>query len=476
MQLFRQPGRPSRKSETSLVPKTEKMEFETPSNSETQVELTSSGRRRIRPMKYNDFAGIKPKSASSENLVMRHPTHELETPVKESRRKRADREIIEMGSPLKGLSDTKRVRCHTSTAKNDERTSKRKISLDDNDIEMKSSKKRRLARESISAKTPPRQTRETRSITAGTTAREDVTPEIEKTRKRRRTTGAQSIDRPIEMENIRIKEEPRTSQQEIIRFGKLTSATERSHRDTRLFAQTEIKSEHIEPPRRGRKPKQPVFESDTQSESTDAGRKFSARSQRISRIESNYSVERRSSRNLSMQEQPNSPMTGASTEPSGDECLRPSDKRMSRRYSRRSKNQHTEPEVMQIPSADNQSDDDIDSVIEEAPLSSRSAKTRVADIFAKAAKRAKEGRKWNTRDTSALQNKSHNHRTSHRIAAAAAVSKCKLSASSEHSASTHSHGGTSSDDQQISNKKQMTLPEMMQIQKAKHSAAEQMYV
>lgn len=448
------------------------MEFETPSNAETQVELTSSGRRRIRPMKYNDFAGIKPKSASNENLVMRHPQHELETPIKESRRKRGDRDIIEMGSPAKGLADSKRVRCHASTAKGDERTSKRKILLDDDDIEIKSSKKQRLARESNSAKTPTRQTRG-RSITTGTTARENVTPEIEKTRKRRRTTGAQSIDKPIEMENIRIKEEPRTSQPEITRFGKLTSAAERSHRETRLIAQIEIKSEHIEAPRRGRKPKQPIFESDTQSESTDAGRKFPpARSQRISRIESNYSVERRSSRNLSMQEQPNSPMTGASTEPSGDECLRPSDKRMSRRHCRRSKGQHNvEPEIMQIPSIDNQSDDDIDSVVDEEPLSSRTAKTMVADIFTKAAKRVKDGRKWNT---SAMQIKGHGHRTSHRIAAAAAVSKCQPSPSSEHSASTH--GGTSSDDQQISNKKQMTLPEMMQIQKAKHSAAEQMYV
>lgn len=472
-------GRQSRRSDISLNPKAEKSQFETPPNATTQVEITSSGRRRIRPMKFNDFADIKPKSTSSENLVTRHPQQELETPVKESRRRRGDREVIEMGAAVKDLSETKRTRYNTSATKmeSDERTSKRKISLNDEECDVTVSKRQRTMRESSGPTTPNRHTRG-RSITSGPDIKNDMPVESEKkSHKRRRTTGGHSIDEANSLESIQIKEEPRSSQPEITRFGKYS--VEKSRRESRTAAQPLIKTEEIEAPRRGRKPKQPLVyqppESDTQSESTDAGRKFPpVRPQRMSnRTEINYPSERRSSRNHSIQEPPQSPLTGASTEPSGDECFKSIDKRSGRRHPRRSRGQSiNDQDVMQPPQVENQSEDDIDSVAEEEPPP-RNSKTILADIFTKAAgKRAKRKR------SSPIMQGKMQHRTSNRIAAAAAIMKGQQSPLSEHSASTphHSHGGTSSDDQQTSNKKQMTLPEMMLMQKAKNNSTEQRLV
>lgn len=476
-------GRPSRKSEIHAVQKVEKSQFETPPSTASQVELTSSGRRRIRPLKFNDFADIKPKSASNENLVARYTQPELETPVKERRRRRrGDREVIEMGSPLKDYDETKRTRYHTNSAKleGEERTLKRKNSMNDDEIEVTVHKRQRMTRESSGARTPTRHTRG-RSITAsGTSVKEDLPTGPEKAHKRRRTTGIQSIDEPMPIEEIQIKEEPRINQPELTRFGKLTASAEKSHRENRLPVQPVIKSEQIEAPRRGRKPKpkQPVFESDTQSESTDAGRKFPVgRPPRLPRPKPNFSSERRSSRNLSTQEQPNSPLTGASTEPSGDELLKSGDKRTGRRHPRRTSGAHStvDQEVMQPPTVENHSEDDIDSIVDDEPIGLRKTKTKLAEIFTKAAgKRGK--RKRSSPIVQQNSSKSHGHRTSGRIAAAAAKRQPSPSSDGQ-SASTphHSHGGggTSSDDQQFFNKKQMTLPEMMQMQKAKNSVMEQ---
>lgn len=446
----------------------------------TQIEITSSGRRRIRPMKYNDFADIKPKSASNENLVSRHSHQEVETPIKESRRRRGDREVIEMGSTSKDLNEMKRTRYNTSATKSEnvERVSKRKISLNEDEHDTIVGKRPRTTRESSGSITPNRQTRG-RSISSVLNVKEDIRVEVEKGYKRRRTAAGHSIDESSCLENVRIKEEPRTSQTEITRFGKFSFSSEKSHSESRTAAHLAIKTEEIEAPRRGRRPKQPaVFESDTQSESTDAGRKFpSARSQRISqRNEASYQTEHRSSRIHSSQEQPNSPLTGASTEPSGDECLKSSDKRSGRRHLRRSRGQSiNDQEAMRPPHADIQTEDENDSIAEEEPIP-RNSKTILADIFTKAA--GKRGKR--KRSSPIIQNKMHGHRMSNRIAAAAAMAKRQPSPSSEHSASAstphHSHGGTSSDDQQPTTKKQMTLPEMMQMQKAKtQSASEQRY-
>lgn len=477
-------GRQSRRSDGNLSQK-----FETPPNAATQVEITSSGRRRIRPLKFNDFADIKPKSTSSENLVaIRNPQQEQpDTPVKESRRRRGDREVIEMGAiTVKELSETKRTRYNTSATKveNEERISKRKISMNDDEGDVVSNKRQRTMRESSGPTTPNRHTRG-RSITSGTDTKNDLPVETvaeKKSHKRRRTTG-HSIDEANALENVQIKEEPRSSQPEITRFGKYT--VEKGRRESRSAVQPAIKTEEIEvvaPPRRGRKPKQPPIyqppESDTQSESTDAGRKFPPnRAQRnTNRNEISYPNERRSSRNLSTQEPPQSPMTGASTEPSGDECFKSHDKRSGRRHSRRSRGQSINDQdvIMHPPQVENPSEDDVDSIPDEEPVDTRTArnsKTMLADIFTKAAgKRSKR-----KRSSPIMPSKMHGYRTSNRIAAAAAVMKGQQSPLSEHSASTphHSHGGTSSDDQQTSNKKQMTLPEMMQMQKAKNSTVEQ---
>lgn len=472
--------------------KADRIQFETPLNSDfkmTQIEITSSGRRRIRPMKYNDFADIKPKSASNENLVSRQSHQELETPpIKESRRRRGDREVIEMGSTSKDLNEMKRTRYNTSATKSEnlERVSKRKISLNEDEHDTIVGKRQRTTRESSGSITPNRQTRG-RSISSVANIKEDNRVETEKGYKRRRAAAGHSIDESSCLEHVRIKEEPRTSQTEITRFGKYSFSSEKSHTENRPAAQLAIKTEEIEAPRRGRRPKQPpVFESDTQSESTDAGRKFPSRSQRISNRmnEPSYPSEHHSSRIHSQQEQPHSPLTGASTEPSGDECLKSIDKwRGGRRHLRRSRGQSiNDQETMQPPHAEMiHSEDENDSIAEEEPTS-RNPKTLLADIFTKAAaKRSKR-----KRSSPITQNKIHGHRMSNRIAAAAAMAKRQPSPSSEHSAASastphHSHGGggggTSSDDQQPTNKKQMTLPEMMQMQKAKNqSAAEQRYV
>lgn len=483
-------GRHARKSDNNLVQKIEKSPFETPPNTSTQVEITSSGRRRIRPMKYNDFADIKPKSASNENLVLRHPQPELETPVKESRRRRGAREVTDTGSPIKDPSEMKRTRYYASATKMemDERPSKRKMSLNEDEADVTVSKKQRRMRESTDLTTHIRQ-RRGRSITSNAPdVKEDIPIQLEKSHKRRRTTAVHSIDDRNSLENIQIKEEPCTSQPEITRFGKFMSSVEKPRRESRsTTTQSAIKSEEIEaPPRRGRRPKQKiVVESDTQSESTDAGRKFpTIRPQRMSyRNETTYQSERRASKNLGSQELLNSPLTGASTEPSGDECLKLADKKTGRRHSRRSRGPSTnDQDIMQPPivTGNVHSDDDIDSIVEEEPIQSRKTKTVLADIFTKAAGKRTKRKRSSPIMQSKGQGHGHGHRTSNRIAAAAAIAKRQQSPSSEHSAGTstphHSHGATSSDDQQMSSKKQMTLPEMMQMQKAKNSAAEQRYV
>lgn len=483
-------GRPSRKSDNNLLQKMDKSQFETPLNTSTQVEITSSGRRRIRPLKFNDFADIKPKSASNENLVLRHPQQELETPVKESRRRRGTREVTDAGSPIKELNETKRTRLHASATKleNDERPSKRKISLNEEENDITVTKKQRKLRESSELISTPTVQRRGRSITSNADVKDDISPQPEKSHKRRRTAPIHLVEQQNSLEHIQIKEEPCATQSELTRYGKYVASVDKPRRESRSTTaiQSPIKTEEIEaaaaaPQRRGRRPKQQiVVESDTQSESTDAGRRFSSvRSQRTgNRNEIDYQKERRSSRNINLQEHPNSPLTGASTEPSGDECLRMVDKKSGRRHSRRSRGQSTnDQEIMQPPIVtENHSEDDIDSIVEDEPLITRKPKPILADIFTKAA--GKRGKR--KRSSPIMQSKLHGHRTSNRIAAAAAIAKRQQSPSSEHSAGTstphHSHGATSSDDQQTTSKKQMTLPEMMKLQKAKNIAAESRYV
>lgn len=485
--------RQSRRSDVNLIQNVDKSQLETPPSTTSQVEITSSGRRRMRPVKFNDFADIKPKSTSSENLVStRHPQQELETPVKESRRRRGDREVIEMGAmAVKESYETKRTRFNISGPKIDgeERSSKRKISLNDDESEVIVSKRQRTMRDSIREPATPNRHTRARSITSVTDSKNELTVEPvvdRKCHKRRRTAGGHSNDATNLLDNVQIKEEPRSSQTESKRFSK--HSMEKARRENRsTIAQPVIKIEEetrVTPPQRGRKSKQALVyqppESDTQSESTDASRKFpTSRAQRnINRHGVNYSGDRRSSRNLGIQDPPQSPLTGASTEPSGDECLKSQDKRSGRRHSRRShaRNINEQETVMQPPQVEIPSEDDVDSIPDEEPINTRmvrNSKTILADIFTNAAgKRSKR-----KRSSPVMQSKMHGYRTSNRIAAAAAVMKVPQSPFSEHSVSTphHSHGGTSSDDQQTSNKKQMTLPEMMQIQKAKNSAAEQRF-
>lgn len=511
MQKVTSAGRQSRKSDANLSLtndmttadqlKDEKLQVDTPPTQHmatNQVEITSSGRRRIRPSKFNDFADIKPKSTSNENLVQQQQRHtqpqELETPVKESRRRRGDREIIEMGAAaVRDLGDTKRTRYNANPSKSeaDERISKRKMSLNDNESDVAMvSKRQRTIRESIGQTTPTNRQTRGRSITAtgiGCDSKSNldvgaVSPPLEKPHKRRRITGASSIDETsIVTEQSQVKDEPRYS---------LDATRDKSHRRENRFAASQQPNIKVEgtnvPNRRGRKPKQSLNyqppESDTQSESTDAGRKhLPVRSQRsLNRMETNSTKERRSSRNIGSQETPQSPLTGASTEPSGDECLKIVEKRNNRRHLRRSRGQiAADSDAMRPPRIENPSEDDNDSVVEDTLVDVKKVRPTLADIFTKAA--GKHGKR--KRSSPEMSSKMHGHRTSNRIAAATAMIKRQQSPSSEHSASTstphHSHGGgTSSDDQQPTVKKQMTLPEMMKLQKAKNNgtpAIEQRY-
>lgn len=503
-------GRQSRKSDTipSVTamaavdqPKLEKSQFDTPpvNMATTQIEITSSGRRRIRPSKFNDFADIKPKSASSENLVQqqqqRHTQQqEFETPIKEShRRRRGDREIIEMGAAVvRDLGDTKRTRYNASASKSeaDERIPKRKISHNDNESDVTVSKRQRTIREAIGQTTPTNRQTRGRSITSSGIGCDSksgldviaVSPPLEKPHKRRRTAvGGCSIDDTTVLEQSQVKDEPHHVL-DTARFGKCSTTIDKSQRRENRFAASQqpaikIEETHV-PNRRGRKPKQSLIyqppESDTQSESTDAGRKsLPVRSQRnTNRTEMSYTKERRSSRNVSSQETPQSPLTGASTEPSdGDECLKSIEKRNNRRHLRRSRGQIvTDSDAMRPPRIENPSEDDNDSIVEDTLADVKKVRPILADIFTRAA--GKHGKR--KRSSPEMPSKMYGHRASNRIAAATAMMKRQQSPSSEHSASTstphHSHGGgTSSDDQQPTVKKQMTLPEMMKLQKSKNN-------
>lgn len=460
-------GRPPRKSENVVASKNEKYQFETPvSNAAANVEVTSSGRRRIRPMKYNDFAGVQPKNTSCENLSVR--SVEMDVPPKESRRRRGDRELIETQSPVK--AETKRTRYQNANATDagaDGKLSKRKLSSVDDDAGPAPSVKRQRIRDSMEA-TSSRPTRG-RSLAPieATEASSSVMIKAEKGHKRRRGTTNITNESITLNESVKIKEEPSHTQSESKRSNKFSSPVERpqSHRESR----TSIKSEKMESqaPRRGRKPKTQtihIVESDTQSESTDAGKRASSRSQRIANRIEQVQSERRSSRNHSLNDDiRNSPsVTGASTDPSGDESLNANGKRNSRRHSQKSKVE--EPVNLPSPSATQiflSEEDNEDSINEEDSIASSHSKAGIADIFTKAS--GKRGKRKRLSPIMVVS-KRHGNRASNRIAA-------KRQPSPDNSASTSQHGGTSSDEHQT-NKKQMTLPEMMQLHKAKNSNRE----
>lgn len=460
-------GRPPRKSENVVVPKNEKYQFETPiSNATANVEVTSSGRRRIRPMKYNDFAGVQPKNTSSENLSVR--SAEIDVAPKESRRRRGDKELIETQSPVK--AETKRTRyqnANANEARIESKLSKRKLSSIDNDAGPVSSVKRQRTRESMEATSNrPTRGRSLVPIEATEASSSDVMVKAEKVHKRRRGMMAIMNESIVLNDSVKIKEEPNHPQSESRRSNKFSSPVERpqSHRESR----TSIKSEEMESQatRRGRKPKVQtihIIESDTQSESTDAGKRTSSRSQRIANRIEQVQSERRSSRNLSLNvDIRNSPVTGASTDPSGDESLNATGKRNDRRHSRKSKVE--EPINLPSPSIAEiflSEEDNDDSINEEDSMASSHSKTGIADIFTKAC--GKRGKRKRISPIMVVS-KRHGNRTSNRIAA-------KRQPSPDNSASTSQHGGTSSDEHPT-NKKQMTLPEMMQLHKEKNTNRE----
>lgn len=464
-------GRQSKKSESNVSLKSEKSPFETPQPApkNSQVEITSSGRRRIRPMKYKDYDSAgRGKNTINEPSTSAQSIQEIETPpappVKEYRRKRGDRELIE-STPIFNLSDSKRTRGQLSSGldtENENRAAKRKISLHDDEIDFStSSKKQRTARDTSGSTTP---TRSTRGRSLAPTESSETGIKTEKGHKRRRATAQQVIDETVDTsmatESVQIKEEPSGFQLEVSE-----TKGRRGHRTALL--QTNIKSEEqTEPPRRGRRPTNPptlinIIESDTQSEAAENTKKVSSRSLRMSnRVDPNtHSTGRRSSRNLSLQDQTiDSPsMTGASTEPSGDELQKISDRRGGRR-GKRNKNLNIEKiPVESPPVVENQSEDDNDSMLDEDSTLSQPRKSKIvlADIFTKSHNDKRAGKR---KRSSPIVGKS-GARVSSRIAAAALA------------ASTNSQGGGSSDDQlPSSSKKQMTLPEMMQMQQAKTSA------
>lgn len=456
--------------------------FETPQAEGTseQVEITSSGRRRIQPMKYKDYASIRrTKNVASEPGVQSVPEVETPVPQKEYRRKRSDREVIE-STPVLNFGDSKRTRHQVSSAQeaeSDGRTAKRKISLNDEETDLSSSSKRQRVdnaekskREMVSRAESTTPTRHTRGKSVTSSETPDNVVKTEKIHKRRRAMvqqqQQQSNDESVDTaaENVQIKEEPSGDTTEII--GTKGRRKQRESR-TAPVPQANIKSEEQTeaPPRRGRRPKEPptlihIIESDTQSEAAETVGRKPRGVRAASRIESN-NTERRSSRNLSLQDQPiDSPsQTGASTEQSGDELLKIESKR-GRRHPKRNKAAIVE----QIPTrsssiGENQSEDETDSILDEELVNYRvkNSKVVLADIFTKASGEKRGGKRKRISPTLGKSGA----RVSSRIAAAA------LAASS-----TNSQGGASSDEQQPpSSKKQMTLPEMMQMRQAKNEVA-----
>lgn len=126
---------------------------------ESMVETTSSGRRRIRPMKYNDFAGVQQKTPVAEgggttvasvedsgkklSRASHPPAEDLaeSTPLidstqsKDSRRKRSFNKYANQ-TPEKAAteSEVKRTRSHNTDWESTEpRSSKRKLALNDED-------------------------------------------------------------------------------------------------------------------------------------------------------------------------------------------------------------------------------------------------------------------------------------------------------------------------------------------------------
>lgn len=411
------------------------------------METTSSGRRRIRPMKYNDFAGVQQKTPVSEAAGLAKPlderiaskfsassdrlANELPTTVKDSRRKRSFNKPTEQ-TPVE--SEAKRTRSHITDGESAEpRSSKRKLVLHDDD---------QVPSDNLQEAPAAKTNRLKRSVQRGKSVAPADDSASEKLPKRRRTTASLAMD---EADSTHEDKDDESEQPIVRKRGR--GRESKSALKLKEAVATPTHEMVAIPARRGRRPNNsnvaitPVatVESDTQSETTvneTRGKKVSARSLRLAnRVETSTPRGRRSSRSLNAQEPVlDSPLT-ANDEISGDESVKSVTlvvKHGRRPRGRPAAVQQSPKAKIEVVVSDEDDDDD---------------ESHLADIF------TKKGMKKRKRISPTMVKPVA--RASSRIAAVT------LAASSP-----NSYGGASSDEQQPA-KKQMTLPEMLRMKQTR---------
>lgn len=383
--------------------------METPAadTSKTSIETTSSGRRRIRPIKYNDFAGVKNVSETSPNL--KHSTESLEnmiesgTEIKSGRKKRGDKQSVDISS--KNMSESKKIRLQANENETDVRTSKRKLNVTGesiDEIKDRSPKRQRLSRN-----------------TRGKLVAPDINDSNAERKRRKAMPG--TSDFVIKTEKIDEKD-----------AKEIKSEGKRRGRETKLSDKIEELGEPIAPQssnRRGRRSLNTAIsesnETDTQSE---VNKKVSLRSQRLAnRSETPIPHSRRSSRVQDTNQ--DSPL-------SGDESTKIV--KLKRTKKLRPPNEIDDESVATVAP----SDDENSALSGTEIVECKKEGHFLADIFTK-----KSGKR--KRISPVMINKRSSSRASSRIGTTSNASPMHCS-------------GQSSDDQQPT-KKQITLPEMLQM-------------
>lgn len=420
-------------------------------------------------MKYNDFAGVQQKTpatdaagpatpvASTAKLVEVNVV-ELPAVVKDSRRKRSFNKNVDQ-TPDKPLveGEMKRTRLKNVDGESSEpRSSKRKLVLQDEDHAPDDSpqtapdtKTNRLKRVGPRGKSV---------APVETTVADDSASERQP--KRRRTMAPLTVD---EADSTHEDKDDDFEQPTIRKRGR--GRESKSATKLREGATTASQEAVAAPARRGRRPNKSIVvstpvvtvESDTQSETTineTRGKKVSARTLRlVNRADTSTPRGRRSSRSLNAQEPVlDSPLT-ANDEVSGDESVK-SVAVVRRGRGRRPRGrpatlqQSSKAKADIVVSDDDDDEGEISSGMMEMETKMGKAKIILADIF------TKKGMKKRKRISPTIVKPGA--RASSRIAAVT------LAASSP-----NSYGGASSDEQQPTAKKQMTLPEMLRMKQTR---------
>lgn len=444
------------------------------------VETTSSGRRRVRPLKYNDFASTKQKSASSEatnKLGVEIETESVDG-VKGIKRRRSDKRLKNTEIPAGRIeSESKRTRSIPGAAKANEsieiaemRGSKRKRSNIDSveSIPKEEGLKRsRLNRNSDSQQAPvSTPIRSTRGKSLASTDALEAPGPSEIVSKRRKVLNAPSDDEDLFEGHVELKHEDIdsavTPDYNVERRGrKITKELKIPLTPAKL--EEPVAADAVVHNKRGRRPNAVVnavlaatsVESDTQSEAADISQSPSARSLRLANRAPPKS-ERRQLRTTNSQDNVlDSSYAAMSTELSGDESFKPKTK-IDRRTLRRGKHLKKAVESSRIAeqSIENQSDEETTvKVLSRSNM--RKEKVILADIFLKNNNGSREPGK--------------RKRLSNANKPAARISS-RIAAATVAAASPTSMGGGSGDEQPPTTKKQMTLPEMLPFKQKRDAA------